>query len=400
MATLEAAGTKYALGLDWSASGRADSASARRGRAGAVGPVGHVELRTANNHIQTATTTDTAHLGLPSAAAALAARRKPMILLQPLSGDQIWLCATIGGEVWPSGDMTGKLAGITVRLNEIREDMRPEPAIHDPSGLLGRQTGSGFAALIDGLPAAATIKPIRNRKPAIRRIAASAAAVTAIATIGYFLWPEKEAPPPPKTTVAVDTLQMERERQLAELHAALEQNAPLLLTTLLDAAYDRPLFAGGWQQTGYEWRPDSGLTALWIRRHGTIASITDHIGTSNWQLDESATAIRESVELPPLPAAAFDLETMMTTIDRHGMIDRLAALEGTWRLDRQSAPNTAGITTAAITGQTSSLVSATTIAAALSDIPVRITSATATISRQGRTGWRYEGIYYERTRTP
>ena len=185
-------GRTLALGLKWLAPGAipAGAGAGRKARELAgmkPPPVGFVQLETAGG-LQLAATTDKEDIGLQSAAAWLAQAQQSAVLVERLSENLYWLCATEDGAVFPAGDMVGGKDMIAARLDEIRTDIAGSGIrIYDISGSFGLADADplDFSDLAAGFDADSeiTVQPTRTRS--LKKPLAILATVLMIAASGY-----------------------------------------------------------------------------------------------------------------------------------------------------------------------------------------------------------------------
>ena len=398
-------GRRLALGLKWLPPGAVPTgASAGRKARELAGmkppPVGFVQLETTGG-LQLGATTDQEDIGLKSAAAWLAQAQLSAVLVERLTENLYWLCATEDGAIFPAGDMVGGKDLIAARLDEIRTDIAGSGiCMYDKTGSFGLIDAEplDFSDLAAGFDADADIlcQPTRSRN--LKKPLAILATVLLITASGYgarslyLSYMDASLESDQDVQAQRQTRRLNDERKL--LHQELEQNAPALLATLADTISGRPLRAAGWRATQYEWSGNQ-VTATWRREHGSMAGITEHLGSAQFSLDEKTGQVVEQFEFPaPLLSDAAPLEDRLGGLqERMTLIDLMANLPGKWSLQlAKAAGKHYPIRRSTFSGSGETLHTAVEIARVLRSLPIRI--KTVTISLAKPHVWNIEGDYY------
>ena len=398
-------GRRLALGLKWLPPGAIPAgASAGRIARELAGmkppPVGFVQLETAGG-LQLAATTDKDDIGLQSAAAWLAQAQHSAVLVERLSENLYWLCATEDGAVFPAGDMVGGKDLIAARLDEIRTDIAGSGIrIYDISGSFGLADADplDFSDLAAGFDADSeiTVQPTRTRS--LKKPLAILVTVLMITASGYgarslylsYMDSTLESGQDAQAQRQAKSLNDAKNR----LQRELEQNAPALLATLVDTISGRPLRAAGWRATEYEWSGNE-VVATWRREHGSVVGIADHLRDAQFSLDEKTGQVVERFQFPaPLLTDAPPLDNRLGGLpERMALIDIMAYLPGQWSLQPAT---TSGkhypVRRSAFSGEAETLHTAIEIARVLRSLPIRI--KTVTISLENSHVWNIEGDYY------
>ena len=398
-------GRTLALGLKWLAPGAipAGAGAGRKARELAgmkPPPVGFVQLETAGG-LQLAATTDKEDIGLQSAAAWLAQAQHSAVLVERLSENLYWLCATEDGAVFPAGDMVGGKDLIAARLDEIRTDIAGSGIrIYDISGSFGLADADplDFSDLAAGFDADSeiTVQPTRTRS--LKKPLAILATVLMITASGYGARSLYLSYMDSTLESGQDALVQRQAKSLNDaknlLQRELEQNAPALLATLVDTISSRPLRAAGWRATEYEWSGNE-VVATWRREHGSVVGIADHLRDAQFSLDEKTGQVVERFQFPaPLLTDVPPLDNRLGGLpERMALIDIMAYLPGQWSLQPAT---TSGkhypVRRSAFSGEAETLHTAIEIARVLRSQPIRI--KTVTISLENSHVWNIEGDYY------
>ena len=150
-------------------------------------PVGFVQLETAGG-TQLGATIDQDDIGLPSAAAWLAQAQHSAVLVESLTENLYWLCATEDGAVFPAGDMVGGKDLIAARLDEIRTDIAGSGILmYDKTGSFGLIDAEplDFSDLAAGFDAAADSICQPTSRRSLKKPLAILATVLLITASGY-----------------------------------------------------------------------------------------------------------------------------------------------------------------------------------------------------------------------
>ena len=396
---------KLALGLKWLPPGAIPAgASAGRIARELAGmkppPVGFAQLESAGG-LQLGATTDQEDIGLQSAAAWLAQAQQSAVLVERLSENLWWICATEDGAVFPAGDMVGEKDLIAARLDEIRTDIAGSGiCMYDKTGSFGLTDAEplDFSDLAAGFDAAADILCQPTRSRSLKMPLAILATVLLITASGYGARSLYLSYMDASLESGQDALSQRRAKSLNDekylLHQELTQNAPALLATLADTISGRPLRAAGWRATQYEWSGNR-VTATWRREHGSMAGIAEHLGSAQFSLDEKTGQVVEQFEFPaPLLSDAAPLEDRLGGLqERMALIDLMAYLPGKWSLQlAKAAGKHYPIRRSTFSGEAETLHVAIEIARVLRSLPIRI--KTVTISLENPHVWNIEGDYY------
>ena len=398
-------GRRLALGLKWLPPGAipAGASAGRKARELAYlkpPPVGFVQLETTGG-LQLGATTDQEDIGLHSGAAWLAQAQLSAVLVERLTENLYWLCATEDGAVFPAGDMVGGKDLIAARLDEIRTDIAGSGiCMYDKTGSFGLIDAEplDFSDLAAGFDAAADIlcQPARSRS--LKKPLAILATVLLITASGYgarslyLSYMDASLESDQGVQAQRQTRRLNDEKNL--LHRELTQNAPALLATLADTISARPLRAAGWRAAEYEWTGNQ-VTATWQREHGSMAGIAEHLADAQFYLDEKTGQVVEQFDFPaPVLSDAAPLEDRLGSLqERMTLIDLMAYLPGKWSLQPAT---TSGkhytIKRSSFSGEGETLHAAIEIARVLRSLPIRI--KTVSISLVNPHVWNIEGDYY------
>ena len=358
-------------------------------------PAGFVEINTRDG-VQTGMSYDESQTGLSSAAAVLAHQGATLVLIEPLDENLYWLCALESGAIWPAGDLTGTYNQVRARLAEIMQDME-NPAVYDPDRSFDIDSSDpvGFDDLVDELPEGLQINPLRRRSiPKPVRWGLGAAAMVAAVYVAWNNFHADRPDPQPSAELAQQRAQAERQKELERFEQALQQDSVRLMAGFVEAAVERPLRSGGWQQTQYEWVPGT-LTAVWTNERGTIGSLAETLPPGSWTMNESSGQIIETIEFAaPLKTARTDLEQLLERSDPLDILDQIASLRGRWVINPPALAGTHyKVKRSALTASGLRVDTLANSVAALADAPFRITRLEWTLAREYEIV--LEGEFYE-----
>ncbi len=358
-------------------------------------PTGYVSIHNTLG-TQIGTTADTADIGVNSAAAWLAQSQPSIVLVEQLSDDLFWLCATEDGAIFPAGDLIGNKDLISTRLDEIQSDIKgTDIELYSTCRFsnVSTVTHAKFTDLVDqvSLPEGIDCRLIefRNRKRPI--IAAATLAATALSmyiAIEYFMQRDQ-----------IETMEQASQMELQQAEIArytekLNHNYGSLLARLAELISTRPLRAAGWKSVSYEWQ-DGIVTVVWKKAHGSIASIASYLVSKDYALEESSGTVLERFDLPVyMTAPAVPIDILLNRHrDRHAIIDMLARLPGIWTLGKQTkAGQFYAISASGLNGTASRLNNAFEFAETISAMPLIVERIKVHLEDQFK--WEIEGQYY------
>ena len=394
---------EFALGLTWLAPG---VSSARAGNSKILkelnsirpAPCGYVEINTPSG-IQVGALSQTEDIGLESAAARLAISRSSAVLIEALDEKEYWLCAVEEGAVFPAGDIVGDKDLIANRLREIQSDISgTDIKVFEKHGNFnGNEVHPlGFYELIsqhtpDKKP---ICKPIEQSYLKKRFLAVAVVGLLAAGAIG--LWLMLSIGEPDNITdvskAEQNAVDLENEKRL--LQQTLAQNAPVLLASMTDMIFERPLRSNGWRNTSYEWNAGE-IKALWQREHGDFAMISSYLENKPFNFNESTGVMVENMEFPAQQIEGdFPLDSLSSLKDqRLELLDVLAQLPGQWTLGPpQVKGNQFKYQRSKLSGSSAKLADAIYAAQSLIGYPLQITRIKFNLGQKFK--WQIEGAVY------
>jgi len=359
-------------------------------------PKGYVSISSSSG-TQFGTTDDAQDIGIQSAAASLALIHPSIVVIEQLDADFFWLCAIEDGAVFPAGDVVGDKDLIISRFKEIETDIagtdiRPCSIVEFVNSPNLKRVD--FSELIAESSPAEDIRCIAIEVQSKRRpvVVALLVAALCIYPAWKFVFQFFESAPV-VTHDGADALQ----KEIDHFTELLNQNASVLIATFADAIHNRPLRAGGWQNTSYEWQNDMAK-AYWTRKHGNLASISEYLSKRNFELIETSGVVVESFEFPALKQSETKPVDSIAggQQERYRLIDILAQMPGKWSLGTARTTGThLKISESQLKGSSKRLANLILFAREVHNQP--FVASRIKVDLESSFAWEIEGHYYAKT---
>ncbi len=360
--------------------------------------VGYTEMETPAGS-QLGATPDKEDLGLNSGAAHLAQAQRSVVLIERLAANLYWLCTIEDGAVFPAGDLIGQKFFIEERLKEIRSDIAGKNIpLYDKFGEFEIEGALNldFAELVDGVAPASdiTCRPIQTRKLNKPVLGVAVGALLACSAVGAWQYIDHADEADRQRLLRQQAFQKTFDQERVALSQQLSQHAALLLATLSDTVYDRPLRAGGWRTHSYEWQDDV-ISVTWLREHGDVNDISAYLESRQFEFSHDAKIVTEIIPFAATLRSEDDEfeKRLDQKSERMQLLDQLAKLPGHWTLDpARPFGERYPVTRSRLIGGSSQLNEMIAAAISLKELPLHVSRVKVTLADS--FSWELEGDYF------
>ena len=402
------ANQELVIGLNWMKPGAISNTTHtsrvnRKLRRSQPTPVAYATIVTRDG-LQPGVTSHTDEIDKTSAAAWLATAKPSVILVEKIEDEKYWLCAIEDGAVFPVGDIVGNKDVVGNRLAELQIDTEGSdiPYVDTQSEFdISNSITTSFKELVDGTnpPEESICRPLRTREN--RKYLLGATTASAIAIVGYGGWLLYDNYWGKSQNQVhlnqADSTTIKRTEEQSTIQNELSQDSGALIVFFIDLISDRPLHAAGWKSVSYRWSKGE-IEAKWSRVNGNLASISNYLGETNWEFDESSGIVTERINFPaPKHNKSIDLDSLLGGIhSRYRFLDLLAKSPGTWSIGspkKQGKFYPVKLSTLASSGK--GLSSVHSAVGMLRENPVHLSEFTVNLDKN--IHWNLVGSYYEKS---